>query len=80
MNFNEITCGISVYKEEIKEWSELKHLGIIFLGTILTFFMGFYFSIYTYSVISAYRFFTTNFLRIFYMVVKSIGKVGCIGL
>ena len=24
-------------KEEIKEWSELKHLIIIFLGTVLTF-------------------------------------------
>ena len=60
-------------KEEIKEWSELKHLGIIFLGTILTFFMGFYFSIYTDSVMPITDSFTTIFSLIAtYMVVKKV--------
>ena len=60
-------------KEEIKEWSELKHLGVIFLGTILTFFMGFYFSIYTDSVMPITDSFTTIFSLIAtYMVVKKI--------
>jgi len=60
-------------KEEIKEWSELKHLGIIFLGTILTFFMGFYFSIYTDSVMPITDSFTTIFSIIAtYMVVKKV--------
>ena len=60
-------------KEEIKEWSELKHLGIIFLGTILAFFMGFYFSIYTDSVMPITDSFTTTFSLIAsYMVVKKV--------
>ena len=60
-------------KEEIKEWSELKHLGIIFLGTILTFFMGFYFSIYTDSAMPITDSFTTIFSLIAtYMVVKKV--------
>ena len=60
-------------KEEIKEWTELKHLGIIFLGTILTFFMGFYFSIYTDSVMPITDSFTTIFSLIAtYMVVKKV--------
>ena len=60
-------------KEEIKEWSELKHLGIIFLGTILTFFMGFYFSKYTDSVMPITDSFTTIFSLIAtYMVVKKV--------
>ena len=60
-------------KEEIKEWSELKHLGIILLGTILTFFMGFYFSIYTDSVMPITDSFTTIFSLIAtYMVVKKV--------
>ena len=41
MGIGFITCGTRTNKEEIKEWSELKHLRIIFLGTVLTFFMGF---------------------------------------
>ena len=44
-------------KEEIKEWSEIKHLLIILLGAILTFFMGFYFSTYTNSQMPISRFF-----------------------
>ena len=60
-------------KEEIKEWTELKHLGIIFLGTILTFFMGFYFSIYTDSAMPITDSFTTIFSLIAtYMVVKKV--------
>lgn len=74
-----IMAGVGYYmwnkdnKEEIKEWSELKHLGIIFLGTILTFFMGFYFSIYTDSVMPITDSFTTIFSLIAtYMVVKKV--------
>jgi len=60
-------------KEEIKEWNELKHLGIILLGAILTFFMGFYFSIYTDSVMPITDSFTTIFSLIAtYMVVKKV--------
>ena len=60
-------------KEEIKEWTELKHLGIIFLGTILTFFMGFYFSTYTDSAMPIADSFTTSFSLIAtYMVVKKV--------
>lgn len=60
-------------KEEIKEWTELKHLVIIFLGTILTFFMGFYFSIYTDSLMPITDSFTTIFSLIAtYMVVKKV--------
>ena len=74
-----IMAGVGYYmwnknsKEEIKEWTELKHLGIIFLGTILTFFMGFYFSIYTDSVMPITDSFTTIFSLIAtYMVVKKV--------
>tara|TARA_Y100001934_G_C12273163_1_gene736030 strand:+ start:752 stop:1345 length:594 start_codon:yes stop_codon:yes gene_type:complete len=74
-----IMAGVGYYmwnkdnKEEIKEWSELKHLGIILLGTILTFFMGFYFSIYTDSVMPITDSFTTIFSLIAtYMVVKKV--------
>ena len=74
-----IMAGVGYYmwnkdnKEEIKEWSELKHLGIIFLGTILTFFMGFYFSIYTDSAMPITDSFTTIFSLIAtYMVVKKV--------
>ena len=64
-------------KEEIKEWSELKHLGIIFLGTILSFFMGFYFSIYTDSVMPITDSFTTTFsiIRNLHGGKKSIRKL-----
>ena len=74
-----IMAGVGYYmwnkdnNEEIKEWSELKHLGIILLGTILTFFMGFYFSIYTDSVMPITDSFTTIFSLIAtYMVVKKV--------
>lgn len=59
--------------EEIKEWSELTHLGIIILGAILTFFMGFYFSTYTDSAMPITDSFTTVFSLIAtYMVVKKV--------
>ena len=60
-------------KEEIKEWSEIKHLLIILLGAILTFFMGFYFSTYTDSQMPIIDSFTTVFSIIAtYMVVKKV--------
>jgi nicotinamide mononucleotide transporter len=60
-------------KEEIKEWSEIKHLLIILLGAILTFFMGFYFSTYTNSQMPIIDSFTTVFSIIAtYMVIKKI--------
>lgn len=59
--------------EEIKEWSELTHLGIIILGAILTFFMGFYFTTYTDSAMPITDSFTTVFSLIAtYMVVKKV--------
>lgn len=74
-----LMAGVGFYmwnkdnKEEIKEWTELKHLGIIFLGIILTFFMGFYFTIYTDSVMPIADSFTTIFSLIAtYMVVKKV--------
>ena len=60
-------------KEEIKEWSEIKHLLIILLGAIFTFFMGFYFSTYTDSQMPIIDSFTTVFSIIAtYMVVKKV--------
>jgi len=60
-------------KEEIKEWSEIKHLLIILLGAILTFFMGFYFSTYTNSQMPIIDSFTTVFSIIAtYMVIKKV--------
>ena len=60
-------------KEEIKEWSEIKHLLIILLGAIFTFFMGFYFSTYTNSQMPIIDSFTTVFSIIAtYMVVKKV--------
>ena len=60
-------------KEEIKEWSEIKHLLIILLGAILTFFMGFYFSTYTNSKMPIIDSFTTVFSIIAtYMVIKKV--------
>lgn len=60
-------------KEEIKEWSEIKHLLIILLGAILTFFMGFYFSTYTNSHMPIIDSFTTVFSIIAtYMVIKKV--------
>ena len=60
-------------KERIKEWSETKHLLIIFIGAIFTFFMGFYFSIYTDSQMPIIDSFTTVFSIIAtYMVIKKV--------
>ena len=60
-------------KEEIKEWSEIKHLLIILSGAILTFFMGFYFSTYTNSKMPIIDSFTTVFSIIAtYMVIKKV--------
>tara|TARA_B110000881_G_scaffold142083_1_gene125406 strand:+ start:264 stop:860 length:597 start_codon:yes stop_codon:yes gene_type:complete len=60
-------------KEEIKEWSEIKHLLIILFGAILTFFMGFYFSTYTNSQMPIIDSFTTVFSIIAtYMVIKKV--------
>ena len=60
-------------KEEIKEWSEIKHLLIILLGAILTFIMGFYFSTYTNSQMPIIDSFTTVFSIIAtYMVIKKV--------
>ena len=60
-------------KEEIKEWSEIKHLLIILSGAILTFFMGFYFSTYTNSKMPIIDSFTTIFSIIAtYMVIKKV--------
>jgi len=60
-------------KEEIKEWSEIKHLLIILSGAILTFFMGFYFSTYTNSQMPIIDSFTTVFSIIAtYMVIKKV--------
>jgi len=60
-------------KERIKEWSETKHLLIIFIGAIFTFFMGFYFSTYTDSQMPIIDSFTTVFSIIAtYMVIKKV--------
>ncbi|MDC0201776.1 nicotinamide riboside transporter PnuC [Flavobacteriales bacterium] len=60
-------------KEQIKEWSELRHLLIILIGSIATFFMGYYFSIYTDSQMPIVDSFTTVFSIIAtYMVTKKV--------
>ncbi|MBT5858864.1 MAG: nicotinamide mononucleotide transporter [Flavobacteriales bacterium] len=60
-------------KEQIKEWSEYKHLFIILIGAILTFFMGFYFTTYTNSQMPIVDSFTTVFSVIStYMVTKKV--------
>ena len=60
-------------KEQIKEWSELKHLIIILIGAITTFFMGYYFSTYTDSQMPIVDSFTTIFSIIAtYMVIKKV--------
>lgn len=60
-------------KLKIKEWSIRKHLLVILLGIICTFFMGFYFSTYTSAEMPIVDSFTTVF-SVFatYMVVKKI--------
>ena len=60
-------------KERIKEWSEVRHLLIILVGAIFTFFMGFYFSTYTDSQMPIIDSFTTVFSIIAtYMVIKKV--------
>lgn len=59
--------------EKIKEWSEIKHLIIIFIGGILTFFMGFYFTEYTDSKNPIIDSFTTVFsVMATYMIIRKI--------
>ena len=60
-------------KEEIKEWSEFKHLIIIVLGALFSFIMGFYFFTYTESAMPIIDSITTVFSVIAtYMVVKKV--------
>ena len=60
-------------KEEIKEWSEFKHLIIIILGALFSFIMGFYFFTYTESAMPIIDSITTTFSIIAtYMVVKKV--------
>ena len=60
-------------KEEIKEWSEFKHLIVITLGALFSFIMGFYFFTYTDWAISIIDSLTTVFNIIAtYMVVKKV--------
>ena len=60
-------------KERIKEWGEIKHLIIILIGAILTFFIGFYFSEYTSAKNPIIDSFTTVFSIIAtYMVIKKV--------
>ena len=59
--------------EKIKEWSEMKHLIIIFIGGVLTFFMGFYFTEYTDSKNPIIDSFTTVFsVMATYMIIRKI--------
>ena len=60
-------------KEHIKEWSEIKHLIIILFGAIITFLMGYYFTVYTDSKMPIVDSFTTVFSIIAtYMVAKKV--------
>ena len=57
----------------IQEWTITKHLLILILGAILTFLMGFYFSIYTNAVMPLVDSFTTIFsILATYMVTKKV--------
>mgnify|MGYP001303677438 FL=1 len=57
----------------IQEWTITKHLLILLLGAILTFLMGFYFSIYTNAVMPLVDSFTTIFsILATYMVTKKV--------
>lgn len=57
----------------IESWSINKHLTIILLGSLLTFFIGFYFNTYTNASMPIIDSFTTVFSIIAtYMVVKKI--------
>jgi nicotinamide mononucleotide transporter len=58
---------------QIQQWTTTKHLLILLLGAILTFLMGFYFSIYTNAALPLVDSFTTVF-SVFstYMVTKKV--------
>ena len=58
---------------QIHQWTTTKHLLILLLGAILTFLMGFYFSIYTNAAMPLVDSFTTVF-SVFatYMVAKKV--------
>jgi len=57
----------------IKEWSAKKHLFIIFLGALLTFLMGFYFTTYTSAKMPIVDSVTTVFsILATYMVTKKV--------
>ena len=57
----------------IKEWSAKKHLFIIFLGALLTFLMGFYFTTYTSAKMPIVDSVTTVFsVLATYMVTKKV--------
>ena len=63
----------NVEKNSITQWSISKHLLIIFLGTIITFFVGFYFTTYTSAKMPIIDSFTTIFSIIAtYMVTKKV--------
>ena len=58
---------------QIEQWTTAKHLLILLIGAILTFLMGFYFSIYTNAAMPLVDSFTTVF-SVFatYMVTKKV--------
>jgi len=58
---------------QIQQWTTTKHLLILLIGAILTFLMGFYFSIYTNAALPLVDSFTTVF-SVFatYMVTKKV--------
>ena len=58
---------------QIQQWTTTKHLQILLIGAILTFLMGFYFSIYTNAALPLVDSFTTVF-SVFatYMVAKKV--------
>ena len=58
---------------QIQQWTTAKHLLILLIGAILTFLMGFYFSIYTNAAMPLVDSFTTVF-SVFatYMVTKKV--------
>ena len=58
---------------KVKQWTTIKHLLILVLGALLTFLMGFYFTIYTDAAMPLVDSFTTVF-SVFatYMITKKI--------
>tara|TARA_B100000965_G_scaffold377492_1_gene371581 strand:+ start:915 stop:1292 length:378 start_codon:yes stop_codon:yes gene_type:complete len=60
-------------KNQSEKWKASKHLLIIFIGGILTFFLGFYLSLYTKAEVPIIDSFTTIFSIVAtYMVTKQI--------